>query len=133
MRENAEFLKKIIFYMNDFRDKEKPVSINFMDKGALLRTNKDNKGYYVKFDTTYWILAGQETGRFKGAGFALNTHYYNIVHQNKLDILYTNLPNYVYYYKYENYEKNSFNHIQKFNDERVRVIAIVLADEVWKV
>lgn len=128
--ENRHIIENIVQYLKNHR-KENPTAIIFLDKGALLRTDKNS--YYIKFDTLYWITAGRETGKFSGAGFALNTKYYNIIKDKELDILYTNRPNYVYYYKFKNYENSSFNHIQSFNGERVRVIAISLADDVWKV
>lgn len=130
--QNHEILRNIVEYLRKSR-KENTESISFLDKGAIMRTDKSNSGYYIKFDTLYWILAGKETGKFTGAGFALNTKYYNIIHDKKLDILYFNRPNYVYYYRNSNYERNSFYHIQKYNSERVRVISIESADDVWKV
>jgi hypothetical protein len=130
LKNEESIINKIAAYLKDFK-KETARTINFLDKGALLYT--DAKKYYVKFDTMYWVLAGKETGKFTGAGFAINTKFYNIIHEMKCDILYTNQPNFVYYYKYENYERNSFYHVQNYNGERVRVIAISLADDVWKV
>jgi hypothetical protein len=127
---NKTLLEKIIYYLKDFK-KEKTTFLDFLDKGAIMKTDK--KKYYLKFDSLYWINAGKETGRFRGAGFSLNAKFYNIVNQLKLDILYTNPPSYVYHYYNENYEKNSFNHIQDYNGERVRVISIDSADDVWNV
>lgn len=124
----SDILTKIQLFLKSFR-KEETTLVNFLDKGAILRTNKNS--YYVKFDTLYWILAGKETGKFTGAGFSLNSKYYNLIHDMKLDILYFNRPNYVYYYKFSTYERHSFNHIQKYNSERVRVVSINEADDVW--
>ena len=126
----SNLIQKIAAYLKDFK-KETARTINFLDKGALLYTDKSK--YYVKFDTMYWILAGKETGKFTGAGFALNRKFYNIIHEMKCDILYCNKPNLVYYYMYDNYERNSFYHIQSYNGERTRVIAINLCDDVWLV
>lgn len=128
--DNKTLIQKIVNYLKDFK-KETATFLHFLDKGALLNT--DRKKYYMKFDTMYWILAGKETGRFTGAGFALNSKYYNIVNQFKTDVLYTNRPRHVYHYLYDNYERNSFNHIQSYNSERVRVISIALADDIWLV
>jgi hypothetical protein len=124
-------LEKIVNYLKDFKH-ETATYLNFLEKGAMMKTDKGNK-YYLKFDSIYWILAGKETGKFNGPGFALNSKFFNIIDQLGLDVLYTNRPNYVYYYKNNNYKNNSFNHIQKFNNERVRVIPISEADDVWKV
>ena len=127
---NKTLLEKIIYYLKDFK-KEKTTFLDFLEKGAIMKTDK--KKYYLKFDSLYWINAGKETGKFKGPGFSLNTKFYNIVNQLKLDILYTNAPNFVYYYINKNYEQNSFNHIQDYNGERVRVIPINDADDIWHV
>lgn len=127
---DKDFLKKIVNYLQDFK-KEIPEFLHFLDKGALLRTDK--KVYYMKFDRMYWVLAGKETEKFVGPGFALNTKFYNLVNELNADLLYTTLPNYVYHYLHDNYEENSFYHTQKFNQERVRVVSISNADDVWKV
>lgn len=127
---NKSLLEKIVYYLKDFK-KEKTTFLQHLDKGMIMKTDK--KRYYLKFDTIYWIMAGRETGRFVGPGFALNSKFYNIVNQLELDILYCNLPDLVYHYHHDNYEKNSFNHIQHFNNERVRVISINHADDVWHV
>ena len=127
---DKHFLKKIVDYIQDFK-KETSEFLHFLDKGALLRTDK--KVYYMKFDSMYWVLAGKETGRFQGAGFSLNTKFYNLVNELNADILYCNKPSFVYHYLHDNYQANSFYHVQKFNDERVRVISIGDADDVWNV
>lgn len=127
---DKSLVQKIVDYMKRFR-KEKALSLNFLDKGAMMRTDKSK--YYLKFDSMYWILAGHETGKFKGAGFSLNNKFYNIIKEFKLDVLYCNKPNFVYLYHHDNYENNSFYHKQSYNDERVRVISIAIADDVWKV
>ena len=124
------FLKKIVDYIHDFK-KESSEFLHFLDKGALLRTDK--KVYYLKFDRMFWALAGKETGKFVGPGFSLNTKFYNLVEELNADLLYTNMPNTVYHYLHDNYELNSFYHVQKFNDERVRVISLGNADDIWKV
>lgn len=123
------FLKKIVDYITDFK-KETSEFLHFLDKGALLRTDK--KVYYLKFDRMFWALAGKETGKFSGPGFALNTKFYNLVEELNADILHT-VPNTVYHYLHDNYETNSFYHTQSYNSERVRVVSISDADDVWKV
>ena len=127
---HKSLIEKIIFYLKDFK-KEKTTFFQSLEKGAIMKTDKNR--YYLKFDTLYWIRAGKETGKFQGAGFSLNVKFYNIVNQLKLDLLYCNLPDLVYYYKNDNYERNSFNHIQDFNNERVRVVSIDCADDIWHV
>jgi hypothetical protein len=127
---DKQFLSKIVNYITDFK-KENSEFLHFMDKGALLRTDK--KVYYLKFDRRFWDLAGKETGKFQGPGFALNTKYYYLVNELNADILHTILPNFVYHYLHDNYETNSFYHTQKFNSERVRVISLNDADDVWNV
>ena len=81
----------------------------------------------------FWALAGKETGKFVGPGFSLNTKFYNLVEELNADILLYKVPNTVYHYLHDNYETNSFYHVQKFNDERVRVVSLQDADDVWKV
>jgi hypothetical protein len=102
-----------------------------IEKSALIET-KRGQHYYFKFDSKHWSNAGYETGKFKGAGFAINADIFNTIDERySADILYCNSPNIVYEYNLENFKRNSHKHTQRFNGEQVYVISLYDANQVF--
>lgn len=107
------------------------IGVDRIDKSAIIKTNKNNN-FYFKFDRQHWYSAGRETGKFGGAGFAINSNVFKTLDERyNADIMYCNPPGTVYYYDLKNFKKNSVKHTQKFNGEEVFVISLFEANAVF--
>jgi hypothetical protein len=84
---------------------------------------RNGDSFYLKYSEK-WRLAGLKTGKFKGPGMTVSLeHYQKYITETRADILfYEKVEKKLYFCPYKTFVENSFQHVQDFDGQPVRVI-----------